>query len=293
MAFKLIPAEAVVSGSLLGVYELAGEHLQSPDFVPGVSGWAIFGDGSAQFNNLDLTGTTFTGDNFMITPAGEFWYNPAPGFAQLASSNASAAGTDQYGNAYLAGLVSYSEVSGILYATQVGDPGGSQAGVYLYEATSAAGPWTAKAQIYTSNGQLFIKTLTAFPPVIGPLAAVAVNPSTGNPEAEHVINFGFPPGWIGNVSYRLLTTGAVLIEWTFAISSGTAVTDGETILAAAIPAGWRPTTNPKFLAGVEHTSAGSAAATLQVNTSGDLIINAPPSSTVTSFAGTGSYTPAV
>lgn len=78
MAFKLVPAELLLSGHLTGAYTLSGDFMQSPDYVPGVSGWSIFGDGSAEFNNLDIRGT-FTGSDFVVDTAGIFFYNgPVP-----------------------------------------------------------------------------------------------------------------------------------------------------------------------------------------------------------------------
>jgi hypothetical protein len=79
MAFKLVPAEQVISGQFLGQYELAGDYFQSPDFVSGEAGWALFGDGSAQFNNVtargSVTATEFDGTDFEINSAGIFMYN--------------------------------------------------------------------------------------------------------------------------------------------------------------------------------------------------------------------------
>ena len=78
--------------------------IQSPNFVSGVSGWAVFRDGSAQFNDVTVTGGTVTGTDGILSPAGTFWYSgpPAPGnlifsIAPLATS------ADGFGNAVQGG----------------------------------------------------------------------------------------------------------------------------------------------------------------------------------------------
>lgn len=81
---------------------------KSADYVPGVSGWAIFSDGSAEFNNGTFRGTvtagTFAGTNFLLNANGIFFYSGTPGVGNLIGWWASVAGTDGFGNAYTAGL---------------------------------------------------------------------------------------------------------------------------------------------------------------------------------------------
>lgn len=102
MAFRLVPAEGVLSGKLTGAYTLTGTFMQSSDYVPGVSGWAIFGDGSAEFNNGTfrgvVTAAAFIGTDFEITPAGEFFYSASPGAGDLIASIASTVTADPFGN---------------------------------------------------------------------------------------------------------------------------------------------------------------------------------------------------
>ncbi|WP_030498668.1 hypothetical protein [Streptomyces sp. NRRL WC-3774] len=74
--------------------------LQSPDYVTGVSGWAIKIDGSAEFNNVVIRGGT--------TVSGlALYYDGTPAAGNLLLSIASAAGTDSFGNAYVKGLGVY------------------------------------------------------------------------------------------------------------------------------------------------------------------------------------------
>jgi hypothetical protein len=77
---------------------------QSANYVPGVSGWAIFKNGNAEFNNLTVRGSFF-GQNFEIQPAGIFVYDGTPALGNLicAITGTSASGTDRFGNVYTPG----------------------------------------------------------------------------------------------------------------------------------------------------------------------------------------------
>jgi len=120
---------------------------------PGI-GWAIFQDGSADFNNLTIRGT-FTGNNFVINNSGEFFYSGTPAAGNLIASIATAAGTDVSGNAYLAGITSYRNVGGtFIAANQNPTTGGA---VTIYSAASEAGPWTIQGNLNGNNaGQIWL-----------------------------------------------------------------------------------------------------------------------------------------
>jgi hypothetical protein len=99
MALK--PENPVVGGTVLRRAAIA-----SPNYVPGVSGWTVNQDGSAEFNNLVIRGI-FAGTNFEINSDGAFFYSGTPAAGNLIISLADAAGTDGLGNAYQAGVTSY------------------------------------------------------------------------------------------------------------------------------------------------------------------------------------------
>jgi hypothetical protein len=80
--------------------------IKSPDYSPGVSGWTINRDGSAEFNNLTIRGT-FNGTDFILNTDGFFLYSGTPAAGNLVASAASVDGTDDFGNAYLAGFTTY------------------------------------------------------------------------------------------------------------------------------------------------------------------------------------------
>lgn len=123
-----------------GAEKLIRKAIQSPNYSPGAAGWTINKDGSAEFNNLNIRGT-FAGTDFIINGDGEFFYSPSEGPGNLAMSNAPAAGTDAFGNQYLAGVVSY----GSIFASQLGS-----GFVTMYHGSQAGG-WTEGGTIETDS----------------------------------------------------------------------------------------------------------------------------------------------
>lgn len=91
--------------------QLVVTAIQSPGYAAGASGWSINKDGSAEFNNGTFRGTVtggvFEGADFVINQSGAFFYSGAPAAGNLLASVATAAGTDEYGNAYLDGYNVY------------------------------------------------------------------------------------------------------------------------------------------------------------------------------------------
>jgi hypothetical protein len=195
MALK--PENPVVGGEVL-----RRAAIQSPNFVTGLSGWTINQDGSAEFNNLTVRGTTFLGTNFVIGAAGEFFYSGTPAAGNLVASVTNAAGTDQYGNIYLANISSY----GAGFASSLG--GGFST---LYTG-SLAGGWTPQATIETGiGGGLFLTAalgitladaatadagLTVTGGLITDTLTVNGSASTGVPSNNSTSTNGLPNGGI-------------------------------------------------------------------------------------------------
>lgn len=96
MPFKF--NDPIVGGTVLRI-----PAIQSPNYVPGVSGWIISIDGSAEFNNLTIRGQ-FAGTDFVIDSAGIFFYSAAPAAGNLILAIANAGGADSFGNTYTEGV---------------------------------------------------------------------------------------------------------------------------------------------------------------------------------------------
>jgi len=82
-----------------GIGTLIRQYIQSSNYVPGVSGWTINKDGSAEFNSATFRGV------IIITNTGQlFIYAAAPAAGNLLVALSGSAGVDPYGNIYQAGL---------------------------------------------------------------------------------------------------------------------------------------------------------------------------------------------
>ena len=97
------------------------------------------------------------------TKGGLFVYSPSVGLGNLIASDAAATGTDPYGNAYLAAITAYANVSGVFYAAQLGQAGaGNPAALAFYTALAAGGPWSIKSDVLgDSTGNLNLSSAVA------------------------------------------------------------------------------------------------------------------------------------
>lgn len=88
------------TNSVVGGTTLVRPAISSPNYVPGVSGWSINADGSAQFYDVALLGGSiilFNANDVILMYSGP----PAAGNLQLSISNTD--NVDEYGNVYPAG----------------------------------------------------------------------------------------------------------------------------------------------------------------------------------------------
>lgn len=193
MALK--PENPVVGGTVL-----RRQAVESPNYVPGVSGWAIKQDGSAEFNNMVVRGT-FNGTNYTINSAGEFFYSAAPAAGNLVESVTNAAGTDPFGNIYLNGHAAYG--AGFATSMQAGELG-------FYLGSLAAG-WTFQGDLLISliDGHLIVNftnfevagslTVDSNLTVTGTLT-VGGSTSTGTPSNNNTSQNGLTDGTINGTS---------------------------------------------------------------------------------------------
>src|SRR5260221_740980 len=101
---------------LAGGGALVRQVEKSANYNPGIDGWAIFRDGTAEFNNLTVRGTLIVQNNTQ----GIFVYSGIPAAGNLISSISAAAGTDKYGNSYPAGFSATQGIfSGSLAASSI------------------------------------------------------------------------------------------------------------------------------------------------------------------------------
>jgi hypothetical protein len=95
-----------------------------------------------------ISGSTFEGTDFIINSSGEFFYSGTPAAGNLVESVAPSAGSDAFGNKYLAGQATY----GSGFATTLA------AGFVAFYTGSLTAGWTFQAQIETDSGGDLILT---------------------------------------------------------------------------------------------------------------------------------------
>jgi len=167
---------------------LSGGTITGPDYIINTSGIFIYSGtpalgnligswagsaGTDAFGNVypqgfnvtmgAISGTTFTGNDFVINTSGAFFYSSTPALGNLICSVTSVAGTDGFGNAYHSGVAVYGSSSAyIQLATFSGQPqlkmlpGGvmhsTEAG-FVYINAINAGLANEQQQIIMTSGQ--------------------------------------------------------------------------------------------------------------------------------------------
>lgn len=221
--------------------------LQSPNFVHDVSGWQIAKDGSAEFNDLVIRGT-FYGTDYVINSDGAFFYSPSEGAGNLIASISAGSGTDQYGNAWLPGNVSYGPGNGgIGYAaSQLGS--GVQS---FYTAPAYGGPWTLQASIFADDtGLLLLQALNSIwlaSPMSQPLQILEPGSST-TPETWHAITLD--SGWsavsgFDAPRYQLLPDGNLQLSGAATLASSR-TTAANLNSSHPLPSAYRPVNTHRY-----------------------------------------------
>jgi hypothetical protein len=142
----LLANTLIVFGSAGGIFVYNG--------TPGLGNAPIFYASAASADpygnaitpTVGLTGMgQFNAGFTIINVNGIFTYSSVPAFGNLVTSSTGAAGTDPFGNAYLLGLVTYSNISGAFYAEAMQ---GQQ--LAWLSAAAAGGPYAALTSIVTT-----------------------------------------------------------------------------------------------------------------------------------------------
>lgn len=97
-----------------GQGSLVRPAIKSPDYTPGVQGWSINKDGTAEFNDITIRGGT-------VVSGEALYYNGPPGPGNLILSISAAGGTDQYGNVYPKGITTFGSHNGRDYTIRLNE----------------------------------------------------------------------------------------------------------------------------------------------------------------------------
>ena len=241
------------SNEAVGGTTLVRPAIQSPNFVHGSAGWTVNQDGSAEFNNLTLRGT-FTGTNYVQNSSGLFFYSGTPASGNLVASISNVSGTDAYGNAYLAGVTSYTAAAGIGFVAAAESLGA----ITYYTAATMAGPWTSQGSIGLTLDHTGSNVVTKLAgangngPFINRLGFLTgENPSAAADETWHTAAAG--SSWTGTIGYKITAENEVFL-WSNTLTSPAASVNGVTIIT--LPSGYRPAHNMTFEVGQNVSGFG-------------------------------------
>lgn len=244
----------------------------SPNYVQGVSGWAVFKDGSAEFNNVTVRGTIIAGQ-FIGTGEGKevIIYAGLPAADNVVASVISAAATDSHGNDLLIGTTSYHKFAANSFgAANVG--GGfvtfytSAVGMNTWSPSGSleAGSFTdihGKQNVVSAPGGMLIGSLGIdssgiVQTALTATAGTAAQPTLITTDTWHAITLD--AGWIAGTpapSYQLLPNGWLGLTGVAthaAITTETAINNGN-----PLPAQYRPATNKNYQGNRAGGTAGA------------------------------------
>jgi hypothetical protein len=135
------------SNPIMGGQDFIRPVMSSPNFSIGdATGWAVYKNGNAYFYNITASGT-ITSTTVIVSGAGEglFVYSGTPALGTLVASITNSPGTDDEGNAYLGGIVSYQPGAPATAAVL------NSASLLFYSAPGSGGPWTSGAVVGTNS----------------------------------------------------------------------------------------------------------------------------------------------
>jgi hypothetical protein len=242
-----------------GMSNLIRAAIRSPNYAPGVTGWTVNKDGSAEFNNLVVR------NGQIISGSALYYSSPTPAANTLVASIAAVAGTDTAGNVYLPGIVTYSLTgSGQYMAIQ---SFGAAIGAWT-AASMTSGAWTTLNNSAIGFGQNFSPLQFTGGPIES-IGGTAANPTVIRTDDWHTLapvnGWANAGGGLAQLQYKMMPSEEV---WLIGVISPAAFTS---TIIATLPAGYRPTG-----AAIEddfefHTAAGAGSGCfLRIGTGGTI-----------------------
>jgi len=287
--------------------------IQSPNYNPGVAGWIIRIDGSAEFNNLTIRGT-FNGNNFVLNSSGLFIYSGTPANGNLVASIAPAAGTDSFGNTYLEGIATYSGGSfaaldaGNLFLGLVADGyptaglvglSGSDA-VFASSPTSAGHPNAATWELVDGDVTTTPQSAAGYPHldvgasgsgITGWIDGAWVHSSIsgGTSTAETWHNPSYNANWSGTTTFGTISGGLRTLQYRFDAEDNlwlngcftAAAGAGSSVFQLPSSPNYRPVTNGAIPVAFISSGGTAGNAWMYVSAAGNLNINSQLGSAVT------------
>lgn len=251
---------------------------QSPNYVAGTSGWAVFKDGSAEFNDVTIRGGE-------VIDGTALYYSGTPAAGSLVASVSASAGTDRFGNAYLAGVVSYQLGTSPCIAVEM-----TTSDVRWYTAATFAGPWDEAASIQLVTGTNDGLSIGPVSPAGYVQLAGNILSSDGSASSPTEITTdtlqtaGNANSWTGTLTYQLMPDKTV--KWDGVLVPPAGVTNPSNV-NMAVGTAYRPSSGVRQLTAVADTNASHVGAALicQMQASGVIQVFAATAGQAVHFSG--------
>lgn len=229
------------------------------------SHFTVFNSSGATIYDIDLTRTA------------QFLYADTGSAVQgaLVVSQAQNGGTDQFGNAYVAGETDYFNAGGVfgIVATQLWS-----GAIAWQKAATAAGPYSALSTMQVSQSFASpILSVAMFSPITG-LALQGGNLEAivgGAIETWHVVGAGGQPPFLNSFSaggtaprFQFEPIGGGRVRLSGAVNTG--VVTGANTAMFTLPAGYRPARNLNFVTQNNLAAYTLGSSSVQVTTAGDV-----------------------
>lgn len=262
-------SDPIVAGTVL-----VRDAIQSPDYLPGVSGWSINADGSSEFNGGQFRGAVILGGGKHTLGAAvpaelaawgtdytffdvDIRRYDAASYMWEALAHNNNFGVDQY----MRGI--YTPASGVQIIDIIDSTGGTlpsiKYGSDFYNTKRLKILYRGTDVMFTGTSTLQVED-----PVL----------SDGTAESWHAFPFAAGPGWssfgapFGLVEYRLMPDDMVVIVGV----AKAGVTKADATVIGTLPAPYWPNKRHGFPVGANATVAGGRVPTWDVDTNGQVTI---------------------
>jgi hypothetical protein len=287
----VIGRRAVLGG--MAAMAAGGNPVQRPD--QRLTGTSRAGVGPAPQNQLINPVIVITAGRALLI------YSPAPGLNNLIASIAPDAGTDSFGNSYLAGITTYEPGLSLPFPPVIAMS--LQAGALVgYSAASEAGPWTQLGTLNpwyaagigwsTDTGQIIggdteIQGTLTVNEALTATGGTATNPSLVETDTWHTITLAAT--WTAATpipQYRLNADGLIELKGAVIFTSTGAGLSGNNAFTAAgaIPSAYQPASIQYFAAVL---IGGSGAPTITANKTPVISLSAAGELTLLNVSSTG------
>lgn len=176
---------------------LVRSDIRSQNFVAGSAGWRVEANGNAEFNSVIIRGGT-------VISGLALYYNGTPALGNLVMSISATAGTDSFGNAYVAGVGVYGTADKVTVKSSTGNTAVLRADAPSYVADSTAPGLELRRSTEAGDGASITEYDDTFDHGMLLLSPSPVNAGAGGDDFAYIQMIG---RFSADPSIQLIATG--------------------------------------------------------------------------------------